>query len=222
MRHLIGLGLAVILSLTIFFAGAWGYLRLLRLPASTGTLSVLPAGGGSLLSYNDVLTALAAVGASGVLAGVLAIAPRISPLATGLPGVLLTGWTALYLVSVRRAVTLIPLRSHSFGAGLEAMLFNGLLGAAGLAMIIPLFVPSRWRSRATEPDESEVTEARRFVASLYDAADVPTAAGAAPVTSAPGTTSPRGPRVPRTWPDGPGAPRSARPGTRPAIPVSDR
>jgi hypothetical protein len=27
------------------------------------------------------------------------------------------------------------------------MLFNGVLGAAGLAMIVPIFVPSRWRTR---------------------------------------------------------------------------
>jgi hypothetical protein len=26
------------------------------------------------------------------------------------------------------------------------MLFNGVLGGAGLAMIVPLFQPSRWRS----------------------------------------------------------------------------
>ncbi len=28
------------------------------------------------------------------------------------------------------------------------MLFNGVLALAGLAMVIPLFVPSRWRRRA--------------------------------------------------------------------------
>jgi hypothetical protein len=27
------------------------------------------------------------------------------------------------------------------------MLFNGVLGAAGLAMIVPMFIPSRWRTR---------------------------------------------------------------------------
>jgi hypothetical protein len=39
----------------------------------------------------------------------------------------------------------------SFGAGFEAMLFDGVLAAAGLAMIIPMFVPSRWRRRAAAP-----------------------------------------------------------------------
>jgi hypothetical protein len=27
------------------------------------------------------------------------------------------------------------------------MLFNGVLGAAGLAMIVPMFIPARWRTR---------------------------------------------------------------------------
>jgi hypothetical protein len=56
----------------------------------------------------------------------------------------------LYLVSVRRAVELIPLKAYPSGAGFEAMLFNGLLGALGLAMVIPMFVPSRWRTPNAE------------------------------------------------------------------------
>ena len=103
-----------------------------------------------------MLAALVAVAGTGLLAGILMSAPRISPLAAGLPGLLLLGWTVFYGVSVRHAVHLIPLKSHPFGAGFEAMLFRGILGAAGLAMIIPLFVPSRWRARSTRGPE--VTE----------------------------------------------------------------
>lgn len=54
---------------------------------------------------------------------------------------------------MRQAVDLIPLRSDPFGAGFEAMLFNGVLATAGLAMVIPMFLPSRWRPRAEEPSE---------------------------------------------------------------------
>jgi hypothetical protein len=151
MRHLIGILLAVVMAAVLFFAGAWGYLRLTAL---TTPLSQVPAGGGSLLSDHHMLAGLAAVAATGLLAGILVAAPRISPLAAGLPGLLLLGLTVLYLVSVRHAVHLIPLKSHPYGAGFEAMLFHGILGAAGLAMIIPMFVPSRWRARRT--DEPEV------------------------------------------------------------------
>ena len=153
MRHRIGLVLAVIMAGALFFPGAWGYLRLLRLPAPADQLSNLPAGGGSLFSYHHVLLALAAVTGTFLLAGILMVVPRISPLAAGLPGLLLLGWTALYLVNVRQAVDLIPLRADPFGAGFEAMLFNGILGAVGLALILPMFVPSRWRAR--QADEIE-------------------------------------------------------------------
>jgi hypothetical protein len=147
MRHRIGIILAVIMTGVLFFPGAWGYLRLLRLPAPADQLSGLPAGGGSLISDHHVLLALAALAGTALLAGILIAVPRISPLAAGLPGLLLLGWTGLYLASVRQGVDLIPLRSDPFGAGFEAMLFNGVLGAAGLAMILPMFVPSRWRAR---------------------------------------------------------------------------
>src|ERR1700733_14088293 len=150
MRHLIGILLAVVMAAVLFFAGAWGYLRLTAL---TTPLTRLPAGGGSLLSDHHMLFGLAAVAGTGLLAGILIAAPRISPLAAGLPGLALLGLTVLYLVSVRHAVHLIPLKSHPYGAGFEAMLVHGILGAAGLAMIIPLFVPSRWRAhRGPEPE----------------------------------------------------------------------
>jgi hypothetical protein len=148
MRHRIGIVLAVIMTGVLFFPGAWGYLRLLRLPAPADQLSDLPAGGGSLISEHHVLLALAAVAGTALLAGILVAAPRISPLAAGLPGLLLLGWTGLYLANVRQGVDLIPLRSDPFGAGFEVMLFNGVLGAAGLAMIVPMFIPARWRTRA--------------------------------------------------------------------------
>lgn len=153
MRHLYGTALAVIMTAVMFFAGAWGYLQLLRLPVPPGQANALPAGGGSLLSNSTALLALAALVATAVLAGLLVVIPWFSPLASGLPGLLLIAWTAVYLVSVRRAVEFIPLRSHSFGAGWEGLLFNGILGAVGVVMIFPMFIPSRWRGPATaEPD----------------------------------------------------------------------
>jgi hypothetical protein len=145
MRHLIGVVLAIAMAAAVFFAGSWGYLKLLIGPAKGG---VLPAAGGSLLHDHAVLEGLGALLAVGLLAGLLMALPVISPLASGLPGLALLGWTGLYLFSVRRAVQYIPLVSHPYGAGFKAMLFDGVLALAGLAMIIPLFVPSRWRSRS--------------------------------------------------------------------------
>ncbi len=171
MRHLYGIALASAMTMVTFFAGAWGYERLLRLPAPPGAPAALPAGGGSLLANHPVLFSLAAVAVTGVMAGVLVAAPRISPLAAGLPGLLFIGWTALYLTSVRRATELIPLRSDAFGAGWEALLINGVLGAAGLAMIVPIFVPSRWRKPRTDDADSVASEAGDYLADLTDDAE---------------------------------------------------
>lgn len=155
MRHRIGMILAVIMTVVLFFPGSWGYLRLLPAPGAAGRLSGLPASGGSVMSDHGVLIALVAIAVPGLLAGILIAVPRISPLAAGLPGLLLLGLIGLYLASARQAVDLIPLRSDPFGAGFEAMLVSGILGAAGLAMILPMFVPSRWRAR--EASQSEVS-----------------------------------------------------------------
>src|SRR5216684_1974206 len=151
MRHLTGVVLAIVMAAAVFFAASWGYLKLLIGPAGLGRL---PVGGGSLIHDHAVLEGFGALLGVGLVAGLLIAAPRISPLAAGLPGLALLAWTGLYLFSVRHAVQYIPLKSHAYGRGFEAMLFDGVLALAGLGMIIPLFVPSRWRSRkaASEPE----------------------------------------------------------------------
>ena len=144
MRHLMGVVLAIVLAAAVFFAASWGYLKLLIGPAGLGAL---PGGGGSLLHNHAVLEGFGALLGAGLIAGLLIAVPRISPLAAGLVGLALLAWTGLYLFSVRRAVQYIPLKTQLYGRGFEAMLFDGVLALVGLAMIIPLFVPSRWRSR---------------------------------------------------------------------------
>jgi hypothetical protein len=145
MRHLMGVVLAIVLAAAVFFAASWGYLKLLIGPAGPGGQG-LPAAGGSLLHNHAVLEGFGALLGAGLIAGLLIAVPRISPLASGLPGLALLGWTGLYLFSVRHAVQYIPLKSKPYGAGFEALLFDGILALAGLIMVIPLFVPSRWRS----------------------------------------------------------------------------
>ena len=151
MRHLVGVMLAIIMAAALFFAASWGYLKLLIGPTGIGRL---PAGGGSLLHNHAVLEGFGAMLGVGLLAGLLIAVPRISPLAAGLPGLALLAWTGLYLFSVRHAVQYIPLKSRAYGTGFEALLFDGVLALVGMAMVIPLFIPSRWRGRreVSEPE----------------------------------------------------------------------
>jgi hypothetical protein len=160
MRHRIGIALAAVMTAELFFLGGWGYLRVLGMPAPGEQLAHLPAGGGSLTADHRLLAGLAVLAGTGLLIGVLIAMPQVSPLAVGLPGVLLLGWTGLYLINVRQAVDLIPLRADDFGAGFEAMLLNGTLAAFGCAMIIPMFVPSRWRRRAAAGSTASLAEIR--------------------------------------------------------------
>jgi hypothetical protein len=159
MRHVYGAALALALAAAVFFAASWAYLRLLRLP-----YGALPAGGGSLIHNHAVLEGFGVLLAVGLLAGLLMVIPWISPLAAGLPGLVLLAWTGLYLLSVKNAVRFIPLQRYSYGTGFKAMLFDGVLAAAGLALVIPLFIPSRWvkRTATAKPDgfaADDLTEA---------------------------------------------------------------
>jgi hypothetical protein len=184
MRHLYGIGLACALSLAVFFAGGWGYLRLLRIPVINGAVSTLPAGGGELLHDRTALWAFTALAATALLAGLLVALRWVSPLAPGLPGLALVAWTAGYGRSVRQAVHYIPLRHEAFGAGFEAMLMNGVLGAAGLALAVPLFLPSRWRSprpaRTGAPAEGGLAGEPPSGLSLFADERLPEEAGTAP------------------------------------------
>jgi hypothetical protein len=156
MRHVRGVGLAVALAAAVYFAAGWGYWRLLRLFVRGGGITKLPDPPGGLLHDTGVIYPFAALAGPVLLAGILLTAPRISPLATGLPGLGLLALTGVYAFNVQRGLHYVPLQVDGFGAGFAALLENGLLGAAGLALVVPLFVPSRWRA----PDRARM-RARR-------------------------------------------------------------
>ena len=151
MRHLYGIGLAVVLAAAVFFGGSWGYYRLFL--RNFGAAWSLPAGGGSFLGNSAVTTGLAAVAATALLVGLLIAIRWVSPLATGIPGLALLAWTAAYVLSPGRAVHDIPLKSHSFGLGFAALGTTGILAALGIALVMPLFYPSRWRRPVTADDD---------------------------------------------------------------------
>jgi len=177
MRHLIGFGLALVTAAAVFFGAAWGYVRLLRVPVANGAVTTLPANGGSLLHDSNVLYAFAALAAVALLIGICVAVPWISPLASGLPGLVLIGVTVWYGVNVRQAVRYIPLKGDAYGYGFEAMLFNGVLAAAGLAMIVPLFIPSRWRGPVPAQDQGDEAPSSSLISSDW--------AETAPITQTP-------------------------------------
>src|SRR6266516_4543995 len=148
MRHLIGFILAVALGAALFFGAGWGFTHLTSLAVQ-----------GTSLTSTTGLIALSAVAVTGLFLGIVIAVRAISPLAPGLPGLVLLAWSALLAVREHQALRWIPLQGQSFGAGYRALLVSGVLALLGAAMIVPLFIPSRWRaapSLGIEEDDSEL------------------------------------------------------------------
>jgi hypothetical protein len=144
MRHVFGVVLAMVMGAALFLAAGWGVAEITALHPR-----------GTVLGTTSGLAAVGAVTGVGLLLGILLAVPAVSPLAAGLPGIALLGWSALLLVSARRATRLIPLQGHSFAAGFASLLTTGVLVFVGAVMVVPLFVPSRWWRRPAEYDYAE-------------------------------------------------------------------
>jgi hypothetical protein len=133
MRHLIGVILAIAMSAALFFGAGWGFSHITRLAEHGGSLTGVTG-----------LRALAALAGVGLFLGILLAVRAISPLAPGLPGIVLLAWTAVLAVSKHQALGWVPLQGHSFAAGFRALLVSGVWALLGAALIIPMFIPARW------------------------------------------------------------------------------
>lgn len=142
MRHLLGLLLAVLVAAALFFAVTWGFTQLAEMH-------------GSGLTGPRGLAAIGALVGTGLLLGLVMCVPWISPLAAGLPGLVLLGWTGLLIARSQAALRYVPLSGDLYGSGFHMLLVDGALAVAGMAMIVPLFVPSRWVRHAGVDDDLE-------------------------------------------------------------------
>lgn len=139
MRHLTGFILAIALGAALFFGAGWGFTHLTSLAVE-----------GTALTTATGLIALSALAATGLFLGIVIAVRAISPLASGLPGLVLLAWSALLAVREHQALRWIPLQGHAYGAGYRSLLVSGVLALLGAAMIVPLFIPARWRAASGE------------------------------------------------------------------------
>jgi hypothetical protein len=144
MRHLVGFILAIVLGAALFLGAGWGFTHLTSLTAQ-----------GAGLTSPTGLMALSALAATGLFLGIVIAVRAVSPLAPGLPGLVLLAWSALLAVREHQALRWIPLQGHAFGAGYRALLVSGVLALLGAAMIVPLFIPARWRAAYSEDIEED-------------------------------------------------------------------
>ncbi|WP_240777642.1 hypothetical protein [Nonomuraea basaltis] len=102
--------------------------------------------------------ALGAMAAVGLVVG-LVVAGRVSPLATFVPSMVLLAWTVVYALDTNRALSLIPADQsvnqivREAGAGARAMLTTGVFALLGVALFIPVLMPSRWSRQRDDMDE---------------------------------------------------------------------
>jgi hypothetical protein len=134
MRHLIGLVLGLVAAAAVFFGGGWGVARIMAAHAH----------GTSLVGMSGGLT-LAALLGTGLYLGFMVAVRAISPVGAGLPGLILLGWSGLEMFKSHWALRLIPLSGYQEASGFRTMLTIGVLALLGAMLVIPLFVPSRWR-----------------------------------------------------------------------------
>jgi len=147
MRHITGFFLALVLSAALFFGSGWGIAKFSAMQADSGTQPV-----SAWTSPHNALPLGALLG-TGLLLGILLAVRRVSALATGLPGLVLLGWSALVLLRGKQALSYVPLSGSHYAVGFASLLTSGTLAFAGAVMIIPLFMPSRWHSGIAEVED---------------------------------------------------------------------
>ena len=146
MRHFAGLLIGLVVTAALLGGGGWAVQQAL------GSAAASPAGG------QKMWIALGAMAAVGLVVG-LVVAGRVSPLATFVPSLVLLAWTVVYALDMNRALSLIPdqasvngiVRDAAFGD--KTLLTTGVFALLGVAMFIPVLIPSRWARREYEVGE---------------------------------------------------------------------
>jgi hypothetical protein len=149
MRHVVGFFLALAAAAALFFGGGWGIARFHHVFAAHGLRDAA-----AWTNLHNVLP-LAALLVTGLFIGILLSVRRVSALATGLPGLALIGWSALVILRGETALNYVPMADNHYGWGFGAMLSSGALLLVGAFLIIPIFMPSRWRSDQAEVEDYE-------------------------------------------------------------------
>ncbi|WP_308168944.1 hypothetical protein [Nonomuraea sp. NEAU-A123] len=134
------------MTAAVLGGGGWAVQQALSSAAAN------PAGG------QKMWIALGSMAAVGLVVG-LVVAGRVSPLATFVPSMVLLAWTVVYSLDVNRAISLIPDEPsvnqiiRDIGFGDKTMLTTGVFALLGVAMFIPVLMPSRWARRHEDEDE---------------------------------------------------------------------
>lgn len=146
MRHFVGLLVGLVVTGVLLIGGGWAVQQAL------GGIGTTPVVGQKLW------IALGVMGAIGLVLG-LVVAGRISPLATFVPSMVLLAWTVVYALDMNRALSLVPTEPsvnqlvRDVATGDKTLLTSGVWALVGVALFIPVLMPSRWSRRHDDLDD---------------------------------------------------------------------
>ncbi|HEX9034295.1 MAG TPA: hypothetical protein VF834_20820 [Streptosporangiaceae bacterium] len=156
MRHVIGFVLSLALSAALFFGAGWGIAGITSMRSGQGLRTI-----GALTNPHNALPIAAVIG-TGLALGILLAVRRVSPIATGLPGLVLLAWSGLLVMRGSHALSYVPLSGTRYAAGFTTLLNSGALALLGVVMILPLFLVPRWRRRLVEVEDLDESEDEDF------------------------------------------------------------
>ncbi|MFB9247552.1 hypothetical protein ACFFWE_04895 [Sphaerisporangium melleum] len=152
MRHFLGLLLGVVVTGILLAGTGWASQDAARGVVNGAAAAVDP------VRDTTALIGLGAMLAAGLVLG-LVVAGRVSPLATFIPSMALLAWTVVYLLDVHRALGLVPADPSmspeivQAGKGMQNLLAEGVYAMIGIALFIPVLMPSRWAGRQRDMEE---------------------------------------------------------------------
>ncbi|MEU6414098.1 hypothetical protein [Microbispora sp. NPDC046933] len=153
MRHFFGLLLGVVVAAALLLGGGWASQEAVRGAAQI----VDPA------KDTRMLIALGVMAVVGLLLG-LVLVGRASPLAAFVPSMALLAWTVVYVLDVSRAASLVPTGPSvqtellQAGRGMLTLLSTGVYGLLGVALFLPVLMPSRWARPELDEEQEEYEE----------------------------------------------------------------
>ncbi|WP_344856236.1 hypothetical protein [Planomonospora alba] len=157
MRHVVGLLVGLVTTAVLLLGAGW--------TVAEAGLVIQPGGGVAALPADErrTWTVLAVMAGTGLLLGLVA-AGRVSPLAAFVPSVTLLAWTVVYALDSGRALGFVP-DTPSFhqallqsGRGMTVLLTTGVYALLGVALFVPVLLPSRWRGPGGDEGEEDDDE----------------------------------------------------------------
>ncbi len=149
MRHLAGFLIGLVVTAAVLGGGGWA-------------VQQAGANGAAAPGGQNLWIALGSMAAVGLVVG-LVLAGRVSPMATFVPSLVLLAWTVVYALDAGRALSFVPTGPSlhrivlDAGSGSRTMLTTGVFALLGVALFIPVLMPSRWSRRDDDLDEEYET-----------------------------------------------------------------